>query len=581
MGNEELSTIPEKESNEFIKSSVEDLVLIPSKSKDSSEIDDDEPSKMIEDQNSIHHLSGSPTLYSDPVVASLSPSLTPTRDSDSIMEETDTLLPHHDSTSPEVDEDIFDLEGDIRLPHPHELNNEIFDPERDILFLENLLKDDPSEAKNSEVDSLIKEPSDTFLMRNEDIKLKPPMDVDIKNLAPDSDSTLKMLISYVSNLPTGDEAGIFYALDLGGTNFRVLRVKLGGGGEARPEFTEVSIPQSRMTGTCKELFDFIAGKLAEFIATEGEDMRIPPGTQRQHGFTFSFPVKQTSIDRGTLETCQTNVYAKQLNKDMVVELTKCMEEAGIDMRVAALVNDTVGTLARGKYSDPDVIAAVILGTGTNAAYIERVDAIPKWEGTPPKSREMVINMEWGNFQSPHLPLMEYDESLDANSKHPEKQIFEKMISGMYLGEIVRLVLLKMAQAHFFGDIVPPKLEESSVLMYKNKYGLLIMHHDSTDDLKEVATILEDKLECNTTTIGVFPSDISGFSPATCRWGNLSPATCRWGIVAGEYSSGIQSPAIIPSEDVGPTRFSVKQFVPRWQTFPQRHVAGDSLGLIKT
>ncbi|GJS30221.1 protein kinase, ATP binding site-containing protein [Tanacetum coccineum] len=26
----------------------------------------------------------------------------------------------------------------------------------------------------------------------------------------------------------------------------------------------------------------------------------------------------------------------------------------------------------------------------------------------------------------------------------------------------------------------------------------------------------------TTTIGVFPSNISGFSPATCRWGNLSP-----------------------------------------------------------
>ncbi|GJR62385.1 protein kinase, ATP binding site-containing protein [Tanacetum coccineum] len=90
-----------------------------------------------------------------------------------------------------------------------------------------------------------------------------------------------------------------------------------------------------------------------------------------------------------------------------------------------------------------------------------------------------------------------------------------------------------------------------------------------------------KTDVCTTTIGVFPSDISGFSPATCRWGNLSPATCRWGIVAGEYSSGIQSPAIIPSEDVGPTRFSVKQFVSRWQTFPQRHVAGDSLGLIKT
>ncbi|GJY28784.1 hypothetical protein Tco_0404551 [Tanacetum coccineum] len=80
---------------------------------DSDESDDDEPSEMIEDQKSIHHLSGSPTPSSDHVVASLSPSLTPTRYSDSILEETDTLLPHHDSTSPEVDDDKFDPEGDI------------------------------------------------------------------------------------------------------------------------------------------------------------------------------------------------------------------------------------------------------------------------------------------------------------------------------------------------------------------------------------------------------------------------------------------------------------------------------------
>ncbi|GJX08267.1 hexokinase, partial [Tanacetum coccineum] len=194
-----------------------------------------------------------------------------------------------------------------------------------------------------------------------------------------------------------DEAGIFYALDLGGTNFRVLRVKLGGGGEVRPELKEVSIPQSRMTGTCKELFDFIAGKLAEFVVTEGEDMPIPPGTQRELGFTFSFPVKQTSIDRGTLETWTKGFNIEDaFNKDMVVELTKAMEEVGLDMRVAALVNDTVGTLAGGKYSNPDVIAAVILGTGTNAAYIERVDAIPKWEGTPPESGEMLVS--WKRFQ---------------------------------------------------------------------------------------------------------------------------------------------------------------------------------------
>nr|GFA34299.1 hypothetical protein [Tanacetum cinerariifolium] len=41
MGNEELSTIPEKEIDEVIKSSVEDFVPIPSESKDTSESDSD------------------------------------------------------------------------------------------------------------------------------------------------------------------------------------------------------------------------------------------------------------------------------------------------------------------------------------------------------------------------------------------------------------------------------------------------------------------------------------------------------------------------------------------------------------
>ncbi|GJY30149.1 hypothetical protein Tco_0413644 [Tanacetum coccineum] len=41
----------------------------------------------------------------------------------------------------------------------------------------------------------------------------------------------------------------------------------------------------------------------------------------------------------------------------------------------------------------------------------------------------------------------------------------------------------------------------------------------------------------TTTIALFPGDMSGFSPATCRWGKVSPATCRWGILAGEASCG--------------------------------------------
>ncbi|KAJ6372359.1 hypothetical protein OIU76_026779 [Salix suchowensis] len=217
-------------------------------------------------------------------------------------------------------------------------------------------------------------------------------------LASEGGSKLKMLISYVDNLPSGEENGLFYALDLGGTNFRVIRVLLGGrdGGVVKQEFEEVSIPPHLMTGSSDALFDYIATALANFVATEGEGLHPSPGKQRELGFTFSFPVRQTSISSGNLIKWTKGFSIDDtVGEDVVGELTKAMERVGLDMRVSALVNDTIGTLAGGRYYNPDVIAAVILGTGTNAAYVERAQAIPKWHGLLPKSGEMVINMEWG------------------------------------------------------------------------------------------------------------------------------------------------------------------------------------------
>jgi hexokinase len=47
-----------------------------------------------------------------------------------------------------------------------------------------------------------------------------------------------------------------------------------------------------------------------------------------------------------------------------------------------------------------------------------------------------------------------------------QQIYEKMISGMYLGEVVRRVLLRIAQeASLFGEVVPPRLEIPFILRY--------------------------------------------------------------------------------------------------------------------
>ncbi|KAH1091020.1 hypothetical protein J1N35_018277 [Gossypium stocksii] len=319
-------------------------------------------------------------------------------------------------------------------------------------------------------------------------------------LASEGGSKLKMLITYVDSLPTGNEKGLFYALDLGGTNFRVLRVLLGGkdGGILKQQFKEVSIPPNKMTGSSAALFDYIAAELAKFVAQEEDDFKPTSGRPRELGFTFSFPVMQTSIASGTLLRWTKGFSIDEtVGQDVVAELTKALERQGLEMRVSALVNDTVGTLAGGKYANNDVVASVILGTGSNAAYVERAQAIPKWHGLLPKSGEMVINMEWGNFRSSHLPLTEYDQALDAESLNPGEQIYEKVISGMYLGEIFRRVLCKMAEEAFFGDIVPPKLKEPFIL---GTPVMSAMHHDTSPDLKVVANNLKDILEISNTSL---------------------------------------------------------------------------------
>ncbi|GKC62738.1 reverse transcriptase domain-containing protein [Tanacetum coccineum] len=76
-------------------------------------------------QKLINPMSGSPTSSPDLVVESLSPSFTLFGDSDFLLEETDAFLSLDDSIPPGIDNAIYDSEGDI-------------------LFLEELLNEDPT-----------------------------------------------------------------------------------------------------------------------------------------------------------------------------------------------------------------------------------------------------------------------------------------------------------------------------------------------------------------------------------------------------------------------------------------------------
>nr|GEV20922.1 hypothetical protein [Tanacetum cinerariifolium] len=104
MGNEDLSTIPKKESDEFIKSSVEDLDPIPSEFKDTSESNSECDLSLCKN----NFMSGNPTP-SDFEVESLSPSPISYEDSDPLLEETDILLSYFDNSSPEYETFSFDI----------------------------------------------------------------------------------------------------------------------------------------------------------------------------------------------------------------------------------------------------------------------------------------------------------------------------------------------------------------------------------------------------------------------------------------------------------------------------------------
>uniref|UniRef100_A0A0D3D6P5 Phosphotransferase n=1 Tax=Brassica oleracea var. oleracea TaxID=109376 RepID=A0A0D3D6P5_BRAOL len=67
---------------------------------------------------------------------------------------------------------------------------------------------------------------------------------------------------------------------------------------------------------------------------------------------------------------------------------------------------------------------------SNACYLERTDAIIKSQGLLTTSGSMVVNMEWGNFSSSHLPRTSYDIDLDAESSNRNDMIIKDMDTYM-------------------------------------------------------------------------------------------------------------------------------------------------------
>lgn len=334
-------------------------------------------------------------------------------------------------------------------------------------------------------DATIKEIEDVFLSEmNKGIHQQP--------------SSLQMENTYVPELLDGTEEGLYLALDLGGTNFRVLLLELLHGKPIREEVKRYHIGSELRVGSAIHLFDYLAKCVNDFIIAQGlQDVELPLG------FTFSFPMIQHSLDIGILVTwTKTFNCPDAVNEDAVRLFREALDRQGnTNVKVVTILNDTTGTLVQGSTLDPDTCIGLILGTGSNACYLEKADRVEHWETERHGEREVIIDIEWGAFgDNGVLDFIktDYDRENDANSLIVNSFTFEKYISGKYLGELVRIVLARLTKAGmlFSGD--------------HNPGSILIPGNLTTDLVSDIEQDSVDGGSSNTVRIlkmfGIVPDD---------------------------------------------------------------------------
>uniref|UniRef100_A0A8C8S2C9 Hexokinase-3 n=1 Tax=Pelusios castaneus TaxID=367368 RepID=A0A8C8S2C9_9SAUR len=300
-------------------------------------------------------------------------------------------------------------------------------------------------------------------------------------------SSVRMLPTYVRATPDGSERGDFLALDLGGTNFRVLLVQVGSREQGGVQIvSEVySIPPEVTQGPGSELFDHIVTCIVDFQSKQGMVGQTLP-----LGFTFSFPCQQMSLDQGILLSWTKGFSASDcVGKDVVQLLREAVQrKQHFTLDVVAIVNDTVGTMMSCGYDDPRCEVGLIVGTGTNACYMEELRHVGTVAG---EEGRMCINMEWGAFGDNgclDAVFTPFDRQVDEVSLNPGKQRFEKLISGMYLGEIVRRILLHLTdKGLLFRGRPSPKLQTPDI--FQTKF-LSAIESDGLA-LRQVCGILEE------------------------------------------------------------------------------------------
>lgn len=218
----------------------------------------------------------------------------------------------------------------------------------------------------------------------------------------------------------------------------------------------------------EEFFDWMASKISEMKA-EYNIIQGTSGERLQMGITWSFPIEQTSPSSGRLLRMGKGFHADHgLEREDIGELImRACERRGLNVEMRAIINDSSATLLSQAYRDSATRMSLILGTGMNAAVFLPVPTIGndkfgvRPDGWLNSAERVVVNTELSMFGKRTLKATKWDDELNAKHTLPDFQPLEYLITGRYLGEIVRLVMLEaISSAGLFDGQIPKGLSEA-------------------------------------------------------------------------------------------------------------------------
>ncbi len=258
----------------------------------------------------------------------------------------------------------------------------------------------------------------------------------------ENNKEIKALPTYI-NPNKNVKDGKVLVLDLGGTNFRAAIIEFSKGKVIiHPENGLEKNLTKYMKDDSNPKKEFPADELFEKMADLISGLDLKGVTSI--GYCFSYPAESMLNGDATLIKWTKGVnipemVGKATGKLLLDYLNKHKAiKAKTQFTSIKVINDTVASLFAGvSLPDYDSYIGLIVGTGTNMASFFHADKIKKLNVEYKEKGLIPVNLESGNFQPPHLTTI--DKLVDAMSGSQGEQLFEKAISGFYLGKILKYV----------------------------------------------------------------------------------------------------------------------------------------------